>query len=63
MLRKQFKKGQLAGWSAVGPLTVVTCDWAFWTIIEKFHEGWYLEFFWTRDRETGPKFSKGANNW
>ena len=31
------------GWVAVGVSTVVTCFWAFWGIIENFHEGWYFE--------------------
>jgi hypothetical protein len=26
---------------AVGLSTVITCFWAFWGIIENFHEGWY----------------------
>jgi hypothetical protein len=40
---KQIKKRQLAGWIAVGLSTVITCFWAFWGIIENFHEGWYFE--------------------
>jgi len=31
----------IAGWVAVGLGTLVTCLWAFWGIIENFHEGWY----------------------
>lgn len=31
------------GWVAVGLSTVITCFWAFWGIIENFHEGWYFE--------------------
>jgi hypothetical protein len=38
---KQFDKRQAAGWLAVGLSTIVTCFWAFWGIIENFHEGWY----------------------
>jgi len=37
--RKQF----IIGWIAVGLSTIVTCFWAFWGIIENFHEGWYSE--------------------
>jgi hypothetical protein len=33
----------IAGWSAVGISTLITCFWAFWGIIENFHEGWYFE--------------------
>jgi hypothetical protein len=40
MLKKQFKKGQIAGWIAVGLSTFITCVWAFWGIIENFHESW-----------------------
>ncbi len=34
---------KIAGWSAVGISTLITCFWAFWGIIENFHEGWYYE--------------------
>jgi len=27
----------------VGLSTIITCFWAFWGIIENFHEGWYFE--------------------
>jgi hypothetical protein len=27
----------------VGLSTAITCFWAFWGIIETFHEGWYYE--------------------
>jgi hypothetical protein len=29
------------GWLAVALSTAITCFWAFWGIIENFHEGWY----------------------
>jgi len=32
---------------AVGLSTIVTCVWAFWGIIENFHEGWYFESLWS----------------
>ena len=38
---KDFNKRQIIGWIAVGLSTVITCFWAFWGIIENFHEGWY----------------------
>jgi hypothetical protein len=38
-----IKKRQLTGWIAVGLSTIITCFWAFWGIIENFHEGWYHE--------------------
>ena len=31
------------GWIAVGLSIAITCFWAFWGIIENFHEGWYNE--------------------
>ena len=40
-MMKRSNKGQLAGWIALGISTVITCFWAFWGIIENFHEGWY----------------------
>jgi hypothetical protein len=42
---KQLDKRQVAGWIAVGFSTLITCVWAFWGIIENFHEGWYYESF------------------
>ena len=38
---KELDKHQIAGWIAVGISTAITCIWAFWGIIENFHEGWY----------------------
>jgi hypothetical protein len=40
---KQLDKRQIVGWIAVGLSTAITCFWAFWGIIENFHEGWYYE--------------------
>ncbi len=40
---KQLDKRRIAGWIAVGLSIVITCVWAFWGIIENFHEGWYNE--------------------
>ena len=40
---KRFSKRRIAGWVAVGLSIVITCVWAFWGIIENFHEGWYHE--------------------
>jgi len=40
---KQLNKRQIVGWVAVSLSTVITCFWAFWGIIENFHEGWYFE--------------------
>ncbi|HEV8130942.1 MAG TPA: DUF1566 domain-containing protein [Acidobacteriota bacterium] len=34
---------QVVGWIAVGCSTLVASVWAFWGIIENFHEGWYCE--------------------
>jgi hypothetical protein len=50
---QRFSRGQtrgsaptarrIVGWTAVVLSTAVTCFWAFWGIIENFHEGWYFE--------------------
>jgi hypothetical protein len=40
---KKLDKHQIIGWIAVGLSTTITCVWAFWGIIENFHEGWYSE--------------------
>jgi len=40
---KHLDKSQIAGWTAVAFSTVITSFWAFWGIIENFHEGWYYE--------------------
>jgi hypothetical protein len=45
--RKQRDKRQIVGWVAVGLSIAITCVWAFWGIIENFHEGWYYESFWS----------------
>lgn len=45
-MKKQFKMRQIVGWIAVGLSTIITCVWAFWGIIENFHEGWYFESLW-----------------
>ena len=39
-----FRKSiNIVGWIAVSISTLVTCFWAFWGIVENFHEGWYAE--------------------
>jgi len=43
MRQKHFDKRQMAGWIAVIISTIITSFWAFWGIIENFHEGWYAE--------------------
>ena len=40
---KNHSKPQILGWTAVGLSTIITSFWAFWGIIENFHEGWYFE--------------------
>jgi hypothetical protein len=40
---KQLDRRQIVGWIAVGLSIAITCVWAFWGIIETFHEGWYYE--------------------
>lgn len=38
---RKMDRHQITGWIAVGFSTAITCVWAFWGIIENFHEGWY----------------------
>ena len=40
---QNIDKSQIVGWIALGISTIVTCFWAFWGIVENFHEGWYFE--------------------
>ena len=42
-MTKHLDKRQITGWIAVGLSIAITCLWAFWGIIENFHEGWYNE--------------------
>lgn len=42
MIRRQ----QVLGWAAVVLSTLAACFWAFWGIIENFHEGWYYPSLW-----------------
>jgi hypothetical protein len=42
-MKKYDKQQVVVGWIAVGLSTTITCVWAFWGIIENFHEGWYHE--------------------
>jgi len=46
MMKKRSRKRQIVGWIAVGLSTIITCTWAFWGIVENFHEGWYFESLW-----------------
>ena len=40
---KRTDRRQIAGWIGVSVSTLITCIWAFWGILENFHEGWYAE--------------------
>lgn len=40
---KRPDKRQIVGWIAVGLSLTITCIWAFWGIVENFHEGWYYQ--------------------
>jgi hypothetical protein len=37
---------RILGWTAVVLSTMLSCFWAFWGIIENFHEGWYYRELW-----------------
>jgi hypothetical protein len=40
-LIRHLSKRQVLGWLAVALSTSIACFWAFWGIIENFHEGWF----------------------
>jgi hypothetical protein len=40
---KDVDRRRIAGWIAVSLSTATTCLWAFWGILETFHEGWYYK--------------------
>ena len=42
-LMGRWTKRQVLGWLAVALSTSIASFWAFWGIIENFHEGWYHE--------------------
>jgi hypothetical protein len=41
-----LSRKQWLGWLAVGLMAAFTSLWAFWGIIENFHEGWFYRSFW-----------------
>jgi hypothetical protein len=40
--RSRISREQALGWSAVVLSALISGFWAFWGIVENFHEGWYL---------------------
>jgi hypothetical protein len=42
-MMKDLHRRRIAGWIAVSFSIAITCLWAFWGILETFHEGWYYE--------------------
>ncbi|HSE39045.1 MAG TPA: DUF1566 domain-containing protein [Blastocatellia bacterium] len=42
-LMGRWSKRQVLGWLAVASSTSIASFWAFWGIIENFHEGWFHE--------------------
>jgi hypothetical protein len=40
---KHLEKSKIIGWIAVAISTAITSFWAFWGVIENFHEGWFYE--------------------
>jgi hypothetical protein len=41
-MTQKLDRRLIVGWIAVVLSTIITCFWAFWGIIENFHEGWYF---------------------
>jgi hypothetical protein len=46
MKSTKHRSRSIAGWIAVALSTTITSFWAFWGIIENFHEGWFYESPW-----------------
>lgn len=42
-MNNRFNRPRIIGWVAVSFSSTITSFWAFWGIIENFHEGWYYE--------------------
>ena len=42
-MKKPPNTHRFVGWIGVGLSTLITSGWAFWGVIENFHEGWYQE--------------------
>lgn len=42
-MAKRIEKRSFLGWTGVALSTSITSFWAFWGIIENFHEGWYQQ--------------------
>jgi hypothetical protein len=45
-VKNHARRNKLLGWLAVGITTFMSSIWAFWGIIENFHEGWYSTSLW-----------------
>lgn len=44
---KKYRTDRLLGWTGVSLSVLFTSLWAFWGIIENFHEGWYFRSLWS----------------
>src|SRR5678809_267682 len=42
-VKRRWMRRPLVGWLAVALSTSIASFWAFWGIIENFHEGWFHE--------------------
>jgi hypothetical protein len=42
-MKAHFDRRNVIGWIAVGTSIAIACLWAFWGIVENYHEGWYHE--------------------
>ena len=45
-MERRDKWKTLIGWFAVGITLVISIIWAYWGIVENFHEGWYSTSVW-----------------
>lgn len=39
---RRIEAGELRGWIALGISTAIAALWAFWGVLENFHEGWWM---------------------
>jgi len=45
-VKDHSRRNKLLGWVAIGLTIFMSSIWAFWGIIENFHEGWYSTSLW-----------------
>jgi hypothetical protein len=46
IFKDKHRRNKFIGWIAVSLSTVILAFWAFWGVVENFHEGWYYSSLW-----------------